>query len=168
MRFLIDGYNLMHAAGYLAVAPRRGRLEPVRRRFLDWLADAGRGRAAEFRVVFDAAAAPAYSPEAVHRGVRVRFAYRQTADDVIEELLVAEADPRAVVVVSNDGRLHEAARRRRAAAWACERFADWVVSGEPTPVPARPEPPEKPDAVPADEAAELLRAFDRPKGPKGR
>lgn len=163
VRFLIDGYNLMHAAGFLATRPKRGRLDPVRRRFLDWLADAGRGRAAVFRVVFDAAAAPAYSPEADHRGVRVRFAYRQTADDLIEELLSADGEPGGLTVVSNDGRLHEAARRRQVRAWSCERFVDWVVSAEPTPPPAAPPAPEKPDAVPAAEADELLKAFERPK-----
>jgi uncharacterized protein len=163
VRFLIDGYNLMHAAGYLASRPKPPRLGPVRGRFLDWLATSAGGRAAEVRVVFDAAAAAGDSPEAVHRGVRVRFAYRRTADDLIEELLAGDGDPGSLAVVSNDGRLHEAARRRQVRAWSCERFVDWLVGGEPTPLPDPPPAPEKPDAVPEGEAEELLRAFGRPK-----
>lgn len=158
---LIDGYNLLHAAGLAAANLPPGRLRSARRRMLDWLADAAPARGAVVRVVFDGMAAPAESPEADHRGVRVRFAFRQTADDLIETLLAGDARPADVTVVSNDSRLHEAARRRGSRAWSCERFMDWLTADIR---PATPTPPaeEKPP-LSAAEAADLLRAFERPK-----
>ena len=164
---LIDGYNLLHAVGW---APRRDSavsLEAARRRLLDWLADAppNRSAAAVFRVVFDAQNAPAASAGQSHRGVLVQFAYRRTADDLIEELLDAEPAPRQVTVVSNDARLREAARRAGSRGWGCQDFLDWLVEAERE-VPGSPHhrPPEKPDGpAPPDEAADLLRAFEKPK-----
>jgi predicted RNA-binding protein with PIN domain len=167
--FLIDGYNLLHAAGF-AGAGRVGRLEKARTKPLDWIADADpvRAGAARVRVVFDAQGGRGDDGEQPHRGaVRVRFAYRQTADDLIETLLAAEAAPAAVAVVSNDGRLREAARRRGAAGWSCEAFTDWLLTGSPgpgvspAPVPSIPEKPDGP--IPADEAEALLAAFRLPK-----
>lgn len=154
MRFLVDGYNLMHAAGYLTAKPTR-KLEPTRRRFLDWLAGVGRTKAAELHVVFDG---PTASGESDHHGVRVRFG--RTADDEIETLLADKAA--GFVVVSNDSRLHEAARRAGVPAWRCERFIDWVITDDVTaavePLPA----PEKATNATAD--AELLAAFQQPRG----
>lgn len=152
MRFLVDGYNLMHAAGYLTAKPS-GKLEPIRRRFLDWLAGVGRTKAAELHVVFDG---PSASGESDHHGVRVRFG--RTADDEIESLLDRAA---GFVVVSNDSRLHEAARRAGAAAWRCEQFLDWIISEPANAVVPLPEPEKPADAI-AD--AELLAAFQQPRG----
>src|SRR5438067_1004238 len=102
----------MHAVGLAAPALPAKAFERARGRFLDWLADAADGRAERLRVVFDARLAPAPSAEYPHRGVWVCFAYGQTADDRIEELLAGEPRPGAVAVVSNDGRVREDARRR--------------------------------------------------------
>src|SRR5437588_689604 len=80
----------------LGAVPSRaaaGKLEPARTRFLDWLADQTAGRDAVLRVVFDAKAAPAASPETDYRGVRVAFAFGRTADERIEELVAAEPRP---------------------------------------------------------------------------
>src|SRR5687767_8384598 len=109
---LVDGYNLLHAAGLAG-----SNLRAARRRLLDWLADTARGE--PLLVVFDAQDAPAASAETNHRGVRVRFAFRQTADDLIEALLAADPRPGELTVVSNDTRLHEAARRRGSRVWSC-------------------------------------------------
>jgi uncharacterized protein len=164
--FLIDAYNLMHAVGLLRQGVPAGGLERARTRFLDWLADGAKGRAAGLRVVFDAQDAPAASPESAHRGVRVRFAFRRTADDEIEELLAAEKHPARVTVVSNDTRVQEAGRRRGTAVYACEDFVDWLVAGASAEqgADARRSPnPEKsePDATP-DEMAAWLAAFSTP------
>ena len=78
--FLIDGYNLMHAAGVVGRV-RAGPLKSARLRLLDWLAGAVRGRGDTLRVLFDGQAAPAESGEETYRGVQVKFAYRATADD---------------------------------------------------------------------------------------
>ena len=111
MTFLIDGYNLMHAAGLAHRAMPAVQFDRARTRFLDWLADGAKARA-ELRVVFDAQQAPTPSLESIHRGVRVRFAFGQTADDLIEELVATEQQPKSLTVVSNDSRAREAARRR--------------------------------------------------------
>ena len=165
MTFLIDGYNLMHAVGLASAKLPAGRLEGARLRLLDWLADAADGRGATLRVVFDAKAAPAASPETDHRGVRVAFAFRRTADELIEELVGAEPRPERVTVVSNDGQVREAARRRGCGVFSCEALVDWLVEGRPdarrlpAPEPDKPEP-----AATPDELAAWLAAFSAPKG----
>jgi hypothetical protein len=110
------------------------------------------------RVVFDGQAAPAETPEADYRGLRVRFAYKATADDAIEEEL-SRTPPGGAVVVSDDARLHEAARRRGCPAWGCMKFVDWLI--EPAKVPRASAPAaEKPEPAGAEE--ELLKAFSAP------
>jgi predicted RNA-binding protein with PIN domain len=127
---------------------------------LDWLADAS-PRRATLRVVFDASAAQAESAEADYRGVRVRFSFRQTADDLIEALIAADPRPADLTIVSNDTRLHEAARRRGCQAWSCERFMDWLAEGDrPTPSAA---PGDEKTPLSETETADLLTAFERPK-----
>jgi predicted RNA-binding protein with PIN domain len=163
--FLIDGYNLMHAVGLLRPAVPAGGLERARTRFLNWMADATEGRAEVLRVVFDAERAPASSPEAIHRGVRVRFAFRRTADDEIEELLAGEAVPARVAVVSNDTRVQAAGRTRGCAVHTCEEFVDWLIDGgvPPTADPVDPPEPEKPESTATpDEMAAWLAAFSAP------
>lgn len=88
----------------------------------------------------------------------VRFSSSQTADDDIEALLKSAG---AGIVVSNDSRLHEAARRANADAWRCERFLDWVIAKESSTV-LLPVISKKPSTV-GDEA-ELLAAFRQPRG----
>ncbi|MBY0461420.1 MAG: NYN domain-containing protein [Gemmataceae bacterium] len=162
MTFLIDGYNLMHAVGLMNRKMAAPHFERARVRFHDWLADGVKGRAVGVRVVFDAQDAPAPSLETVHRGVRVRFAFQQTADDMIESLVAVEPKPRALAVVSNDGRIREAARRAGCADLSCEEFTDWLISADPLPGEKPPPPPDKPEAG-ADDVAELLGVFSRPK-----
>lgn len=159
MLVLIDGYNLLYAAGLAAPKVAPGRLKVARRRLLDWLADAP-PRGAVLRVVFDAKAAPADSAEADHRGVRVRFAYQQTADDLIENMIAAETQPGNLVVVSNDSRLHEAARRRGCRAWSCQYFMDWLAEADRR-TPPSPLAAERFRPLSADETAELLRVFEQ-------
>ncbi len=68
--------------------------------------------------VFDARAAPRGLPRIVdHRGLRVHFAPNPgDADELIEQLILADHSPRKLIVVSSDHRLQRAARRRRATA----------------------------------------------------
>ena len=150
--FLIDGYNLMHAVGMLRVGLPKKHLAPARTKFLDWLADAARDRPDTLRVVFDAVHGPAPSAEHGHRGVRVRFAFRQTADEQIEELVRAVSVPKGATVVSNDGQVQEAARRRGCGVFTCQEFVDWLIAPPREPG-AAPPPDDKP--VPDPTAAEL-------------
>ena len=117
MKLLIDGYNLLQAAGQFGSAAGVGTLESARLALLDFLA--ARLTSADARrtlVIFDAAAAPPGLPATlVHEGITVRFSRRKgSADDLIEELLETVADPRNLTVVSSDHRVQRAARRRRA------------------------------------------------------
>ena len=159
MVFLIDGYNLMHAVGMLRVGLPQKHLAGARTRFLDWLADAARNRPDTLRVVFDAQNGPAPSNEYGHKGVRVRFAFRQTADEQIEELVRAANVPKAAVVVSNDGAVQEAARRRGCGVFTCQGFVDWLLA-PPRAADEAPPPDDKPVPPPtADELAAWEAAF---------
>jgi uncharacterized protein len=160
--YLVDGYNWMFAAGLASKALPAARWEKARTKFLDWLAPAA--SRAELRVVFDAQNAPARSSEEVVNGVRVLFAYRQTADDRIEELLAREARPERLTVVSNDARVREAARRAGSAFLSCEAFTDWLISAAPPPRAAKPATDEKPTASASE--PDLLAAFTAPKRPR--
>jgi hypothetical protein len=95
--------------------------------------------------------------------VRVRFAFGQTADDLIEELIAEELRPAALAVVSNDGRVRESARRAGCAALACEEFVDWMLSPANRAAGAPRSPDDKKPEPTAAEVAELLRAFTAPK-----
>jgi len=165
MTFLIDGYNLMHAVGMLGVGPVAGGLERARTKFLDWLAAASGKRPEQLRVVFDAEKGRGPSPEIGHRGVRVRFAYRRTADDEIEELLQAEKRPTLVTVVSNDVRVQDAGRHRGTSVNTCEEFVDWLIAEKRDPSVVANRSPEDPKPQPSatpDEMAAWLAAFSPP------
>ena len=163
VNFLIDGYNLMHLVGLARPGLPAGGLQRARGRFLDWLADAAKGRGAVIRVVFDAVNSTDSSVESNNRGVHIRFAGGRTADDEIEDLLAAEPVPARLTVVSNDSRLRESARRRGAAFWSCEEFIDWTLEPRPSARKPRQTEPDKPEPTPTDaERAEWLAAFSRP------
>jgi predicted RNA-binding protein with PIN domain len=162
--FLIDGYNLMHAAGLAHRAMPGAQFDRARTRLLDWLADGAKDRA-EVRVVFDAQEAPAPSLETVHRGVRVMFAFRQTADDLIEALVAIEPRPELLTVVSNDSRVRESARRAGCPAFTCAEFIDWLIS--PAGARAQGDRNRAPDGdkpLPTSgDVDELLSVFNKPK-----
>jgi uncharacterized protein len=160
--FLIDGYNLMFAAGLANRSMPGAQFERARERFLDWLADGTSGRDDTLRVVFDAQQAPSPSLERVHRGVRVRFAFRQTADDLIEELVATEPKPAALTVVSNDSRVRESGRRAECVLATCEEFIDWLITPpQGTHATDSPEA-DKPEPNSTD-VNELLDIFSKPK-----
>src|SRR5262245_24515665 len=127
MGLLIDGYNLLHASG---VFPEGGppTLERARIALLDFLVESLPAKELPRAiVVFDAALAPPGLPrEITHRGLAVRFARRGgSADELLEELIAAEPDPRHLLVVSSDHRVQRAARQRGASfvdseAWKLE------------------------------------------------
>jgi hypothetical protein len=122
---IIDGYNLMHAAGMTRRRYGPGDFQRCRRRFLAFLArhlsPAERERAT---VVFDAIEAPAgLSRTSTLEGMSVVFAQPGgDADTLIEELIAKHSAPRQIQLVSSDHRLQKAARRRRAQFVDSERF----------------------------------------------
>jgi hypothetical protein len=119
MSLLIDGYNLLHAAGITGQGQGPGHFERSRRALLNFLAESiDPKELAATVVVFDAAEAPPGLPkEFTYRGISVRFAPRHSdADELIEQLIQADHSPRKLTVVSSDHRLQRAAHRRRAKA----------------------------------------------------
>lgn len=125
MTLIIDGYNLMHAAGIVGRGMGPGGLERSRLALLNFLAESLEpSELSATTVVFDARQAPPGLPRSMtHRGLTVQFAAGyENADELIEELICSDSAPRKLVVVSADHRLQKAARRRRARAVDSERW----------------------------------------------
>ncbi|HUG89232.1 MAG TPA: NYN domain-containing protein [Planctomycetaceae bacterium] len=126
---IIDGYNLLHAAGLGRATYGPGDLERSRNRLLGllkrYLPPAERNRTT---VVFDAGDAPPGMPrELTLDGMTILFAVRGgDADTEIEALIAAHSAPRQIRLVSSDHRLQKAARRRRAVAVDCEVFLERI------------------------------------------
>ncbi len=122
---IIDGYNLLHAAGLARRKYGPGQLQRCRAQLLAYLAkhltDSERERAT---VVFDAAEAPPGLPrQFTAAGIVIRFAAPgKDADDTIEELIAAHSAPRQVRVISSDHRLQRSAQKRRGAFIDSEDF----------------------------------------------
>jgi predicted RNA-binding protein with PIN domain len=122
---LVDGYNLLHAAGLAQATYGPGDLERARVALLGRIADGLSGAERErATVVFDAAEPP---PNAIHgfrfRELTVLFAIETgEADAVIEELIRKHSAPRQLRVVSDDIRLQQAAKRRGARAVKSDAF----------------------------------------------
>lgn len=117
MALLIDGYNLLHASDVFPAAQSPATLENARLALLDYLVKQLPAKVlARTIVAFDAVAAPPGLPrELDHRSLAVRFAQRgHTADELLEELIAVEPDPRNLLVVSSDHRVQRAARQRGA------------------------------------------------------
>jgi len=170
VRFLIDGYNLMHAAG-LALPEHSGpkSMESARKRFLDWMADSpGIRKAIErpaIRILFDAQNAHKDHGTKTYRSMIVTFSFRATADDYIETIVTREPEPEMLHVVSNDHRLERAARKAKCRPMSCEAFIDWLAE-----TPASPTLSKDPNAVAmekpipsANDMAEFLDVFSKPK-----
>lgn len=163
MHLLIDGYNLMHAAGLIGRGVGPGSLERSRLALLNFVAEAlDENERQAATVVFDAHGAPRGLPRTLlHRGVTVRFAAEYAeADELIEELIRAESAPRRLTVVSGDHRLQRAARRRRATAIDSERWYEETLRRRGQ-QPAAPAPPAKPLEPPTPGEVEFwLAQFD--------
>ena len=117
MALLIDGYNLLYATDIFPRAGEPATLERSRLALLDFLiASVPAKLLARTVIVFDAVQAPPGLPgELDHHGLAVRFARRGgTADELLEDLIAAEPDPRNLLVVSSDHRVQRAARQRGA------------------------------------------------------
>ncbi|GAA1591519.1 NYN domain-containing protein [Actinomadura kijaniata] len=106
VHLVVDGYNVTKTGyGELPLADQR-------RRLLAGLGGLAAQTRAEVTVVFDGAELDAPVATMAPRGVRVRFSLPgQTADEMIGELVRAEPPGRAVVVVSSDREVADAARR---------------------------------------------------------
>ncbi|WP_235828396.1 NYN domain-containing protein [Actinomadura rubteroloni] len=106
VHLVVDGYNVTKTGyGGLPLADQRARL-------LSGLGGLAAQTRAEVTCVFDGAELDAPVPISAPRGVRVKFSPPgTTADELIGELVRAEPPGRAVVVVSADREVADAARR---------------------------------------------------------
>ncbi|MCW2903531.1 MAG: hypothetical protein JWO67_5796 [Streptosporangiaceae bacterium] len=109
VHMIVDGYNVTKTGyGDLPLADQRTRL-------LSGLGGLSAQTRAEVTCVFDGAELDAPVAIAAPRGVRVLFSHPgQTADDLIGQLVRAEPEGRAIVVVSSDREVADAARRAQA------------------------------------------------------
>jgi predicted RNA-binding protein with PIN domain len=129
MRWLIDGYNIMHAGGRLGPTLGRQGFRRARRRFLAEVAGVlGPDRASRTTVVFDASAPPAdFGVETTYRGLNLIFALEdEDADTRIERILARDSNPRTLTVYSSDRRIRQAAARRRADPRTADEFWAWI------------------------------------------
>jgi len=142
---MIDGYNLLHAAGLSQARYAPGDLQRQRHRLLVRLANlltpAERVRCT---VTFDAMEAPSgLEREYRHAEMRVLFAEPgHDADSLIEDLIESHASPTQLVVVSGDHRLQKAAKHRRAEGIDSEVFLRQLAErAKAAAKPAVPPPP---------------------------
>ncbi len=122
---IIDGYNLMHAAGFARRSYAQGDLARCRRQLNQLLiADLDVTVLARATVVYDAFDSPSNSNrQHRHAGLAILFAPKGAdADSEIERLLNQHSSPRQVLIVSSDHRLHKAAKRRKAKCIDSEDF----------------------------------------------
>jgi hypothetical protein len=158
MRYLIDGYNVLHAMGVLTgrVGPRG--LEKARIALLGRLRFLHADDPGRVTVVFDAAnAPPGAEREQEYNGLRVLFALREEADDVIETIIRQESAPKQLTIVSDDRRLKEAARRRQCPAVGCLDYLEQV--SRPQAAATAADGLAKPQGVSAEETRRWLKEF---------
>ena len=122
---IIDGYNLLHAAGLAQATYAPGDLQRQRYQLLVRVAGSlSIEERQRCTVVFDAIDAPlGLEREFQHEGIAVLFAESgHEADELIEQLVAQHSAARNLIVVSGDHRLQRAARVRRAASLDSEAF----------------------------------------------
>lgn len=162
---IIDGYNLMHAAGMTRRTYGPGELEKWRNRFIAFvigrLSPQERERTT---IVFDAGDAPSnLERRSKLDGVTIHFAPAGgDADSVIEHLIAVHSAPRQVHVISSDRRLQRAAQRRRAHAIDAGAFAEELARREESAPKRGPRVPEAKytGEVSESEVESWLRIFD--------
>jgi predicted RNA-binding protein with PIN domain len=133
-RTIIDGYNLMHAAGLARGKMVGKQLELARLRLMQRLAyQMTKEERAGTTVVFDAKALLEVSTQdELIEGIRVRYPEPgHEADELIEHMIAVDPQPRKLRIVSSDRRLHRAARERMAVSIPSDRFLDELDERRP-------------------------------------
>jgi uncharacterized protein len=158
---IIDGYNLMHAAGIARRSYGQGDLERCRNQLNRLLKDSlGRDAISRTSVVYDAFESISdVNRSQDHNGLHVLYAPKGTdADTEIERLLNQHSSPKQVLVVSSDHRLHRAARRRKASCVDSEDFLTGIQSSSTADNPPAPQSPPQKNVL-HDAAEEQLQSW---------
>src|SRR5260370_25774807 len=160
MKYLIDGYNLLHALGLLRARTGPGDLLRARLGLMRFLRSALGDQASSATVIFDADQAPAGLPDTEdYEGIHIRYAVHEPeADDLIEDIIRQQALPHELAVVSDDHRLQRAAQRRNCKALGCGEFLDWLEQRQRKTLPLPQESSGKPQTVSAEELRTWLAA----------
>src|SRR5437588_7232801 len=126
MKYMIDGYNLLHALGLIRTRAGPADLHKARLGLLRLLHSRLGEESASVTVVFDADRAPGRLPEEeVYEGIHIRYAVHEPeADDLIEDMIRRQPVPQQLAVVSDDHRLQRAAQRRNCKVLGCGEFLD--------------------------------------------
>lgn len=131
MPLIVDGYNLLFAAGFIGRNLGSKALEHGRLALLRYLARyLESSDLATTTVVFDAKdAPPGRSPEFYFQGIHILFARdHDEADDLILELIRRDSAAQRLLLVTSDIRLQQAARRRRVKVIKSEDWLDLLDS----------------------------------------
>lgn len=125
-QLIIDGYNLLHAAGLAQKKYGQGELEQAREKLLSGLRRMLAVREQEQTViVFDAGIrAPSLADDMLRSGqIRILFSTQHgNADALIETLIEDHPSPRKLTVVSSDHRIQRSARLHQALFLDSESF----------------------------------------------
>ena len=175
MQLLLDGYNVLFAAGAMPRHSGQGELARSREWLLRLLLDHLPPSALrETTVVFDAKNGPRHlPPEYQLHGVRLLFARdHDEADDLIENLIRQHATPKKLTVVTSDLRLRETARRRRCRVIPSDDWLEFIREQQPSTDAhdrtATSQAAPRDDMVAADDIEEWLLFFGQEPQPAGK
>jgi predicted RNA-binding protein with PIN domain len=141
MRWLIDGYNLMHILGLVRPRGQR-RFAKCRRNLVHWVSKVHGPEAHQVCIVFDGQNSERETVEVLPAGPTVIFSRDETADDLIERIL-EESRSGELTLISNDRRLQQAAKRWGSKVWSCDQYLEWTLAPD-VPEVKQPKPAEKP------------------------
>jgi predicted RNA-binding protein with PIN domain len=122
---IIDGYNLLHLAGFMPRHKTAGGLEKARKKLLARLSRTLLPEELQkTTIVFDAQYVTDRDRQPYQsQGITMLFSPRgRQADDIIEEMLWCGPRGKQVTVISSDHRLQRAARAARAQFLDCDTF----------------------------------------------
>lgn len=149
MSLIIDGYNLLYAAGIGGQWETENSFQQDRLALLESLRSVIDPRElSKTTVVFDSQVALPHLPKVFHhREIEVRFSYGYPdADALIEQMIQEHTAPKRLMVVSSDHKVQRAARRRKASTMDSDAWYRWMIrrrnerqaaaTTEPRPMPA--------------------------------
>lgn len=156
MPVLIDGNNLMHAAGATELEIRSSRVG-----LCHAIGEWAKKRQERVRIVFDGPPPrDVVLKQMAQRGVEVMFSGAGvSADAVLLELIRTDSAPRRLTVVSSDREVQRPARRRRCRVEQSDAFARAVAADLRRPDANAERSPEKPSTLSEAEFKLWLEAF---------